>query len=951
MAHVGEVVTPGGTTVRLAMKVAVAVGPARRFVVGDPDIQLIDVLAGQLVDELAAAEHLAEQGEVVLEQSALDALGERVDVAEIRIDEESGRRVALVTGLSEAPPESPAAEPEHPLPDELVRPWLLPAVYERLRTGRGEFLAELRPATPVFVRFTGIDYDADDDAIEKLDDFVRRAQRVFADFGGNLLQLTLGDKGAYLYAVFGSPHAHEDDAARACAAALEIVALDGVTAARELQVGIAHGRLRSGTYGHAMRRTFVCLGDAVNLAARLMSRAAPGQVFVAEAVRRQAGEAFVVGAAARDGSEGEGRADHRLRPDRCVTHVRRGAGRGTHCRSWAAARSFELSRRGSRTPARVGDASSGCLPRRAWGSRGSSRSSCARFAVAASSSRSASARRSAATRATASGARSGDLLLGVGDELPDAELVIALREELERIDPALVPRAPLLATLLGISIPDNELTRSFDAELRKTSLEALLVDCLRARAAEVPLVLVLEDCHWIDPLSRDLLELLAREAASLRVLVVLAYRPAAEPGGGLGIARFPHFAEVPLAELEPEEAAELIRSKLEQLLGEGAEAPPALVELVTARSQGNPFYVEELLNFIQGQGVDIGDEAAIGRLQLPESLHSLILSRIDTLSEEPRRTLKVASVVGRTFAAPALPAVYPELGSLEDVRAHLAALGSLDLVRLDREEHEEYIFKHVVTQEVAYESMPFAIRATLHEHVGEHIEETEPDAVERNLDLLAHHFWLSENLAEEAGVPRARRRRGEGELRQRGRDRLLRARRPAPRGRGAMARSHVRWARSGKVPETATAPRLRTATHSHSPSEADDASAAGWTETSLAELARKRGDYDEAPEWLDAAEAQFRSGRTTGSDSAGSSTSAASSPTSAATAQRPAGTWRRASRSGAKRATRWRWGRCTRISRSSPSTKGTTSARARCTRKGSRCASRQATRRASPSRR
>ena len=88
---------------------------------------------------------------------------------------------------------------------ELVRPWLLPAVYERLRTGRGEFLAELRPAYPLFLRFGGIDYDDDDDAIEKLDDFVRQAQQIMAGFGGNVLQLTLGDKGAYLYGVFGSP--------------------------------------------------------------------------------------------------------------------------------------------------------------------------------------------------------------------------------------------------------------------------------------------------------------------------------------------------------------------------------------------------------------------------------------------------------------------------------------------------------------------------------------------------------------------------------------------------------------------------------------------------------------------------------------------------------------------------------------------------------------------------
>lgn len=200
MARVGEVRTPAGETVPLAMKIAVAVGPARRFVVGDPEIQLVDVLAGRLVDELAAAEHLAEQGEVVLEQSALEALGESVEVAEIRFDEESGCKVGLLAQLAKPVEESPGLEPDRPLPDELVRPWLLPAVYERLRTGRGEFLAELRPAVPVFVRFAGIDYDADDDAIDKLDDFVRRTQRIFSEYGGNLLQLTLGDKGAYLYA-------------------------------------------------------------------------------------------------------------------------------------------------------------------------------------------------------------------------------------------------------------------------------------------------------------------------------------------------------------------------------------------------------------------------------------------------------------------------------------------------------------------------------------------------------------------------------------------------------------------------------------------------------------------------------------------------------------------------------------------------------------------------------
>ena len=317
--------------------------------------------------------------------------------------------------------------------------------------------------------------------------------------------------------------------------------------------------------------------------------------------------------------------------------------------------------------------------------------------------------------------------------------------ELAAIDPVLVQRAPLLDRVLGLAIPDTELTRSFDAELRKTSLEALLVGCLRARATAEPLVLVLEDCHWIDPVSRDLLESLVRASGSLPVLFLLAYRPASDPGGGLGLERLPHFSETRLDELEPGDAALLIRSKLEHLTGTGVEAPDALVDLVTTRSQGNPFYVEELLNYIQAHGVDIQDAAALASLELPGSLHSLILSRVDTIPEAPRRTLKVASVVGRSFVAPDLPGIYPELGSLGDIRSHLDELRGADLVTIDREDDESYIFKHVVTQEVAYESMPFAIRSDLHERVGGYIEETRPDAIERNLDLLAHHFWHSEN--------------------------------------------------------------------------------------------------------------------------------------------------------------------------------------------------------------
>ena len=109
------------------------------------------------------------------------------------------------------------------------------------------------------------------------------------------------------------------------------------------------------------------------------------------------------------------------------------------------------------------------------------------------------------------------------------------------------------------------------------------------------------------------------------------------------------------------------------------------IELVTAKAQGNPFYIEELLNFIRSQGVDLRNESALQELQLPASLHSLILSRIDTLDESPRRTLKVASVPGRVFRAPMLPAAYPELGGPVDVEEYLRVLGSADLVHVEPE--------------------------------------------------------------------------------------------------------------------------------------------------------------------------------------------------------------------------------------------------------------------------
>ena len=746
MAEVCEVVTPAGVQVRLAMKVAVAVGAARRFLVGDPEIQRMDVLAGRLIDELASTEHLAERGEVLLGASAVAALGERVDCIEQRYDERTGGSCAVVRRLGVEVAGGTVPPTARPLPEPLVRQWLLPAVFERVRTGRGEFLAELRPAYPVFVRFGGIDYDSDDDAIDHLDQFIRHAQRIFTEYGGNLLHLTLGDKGAYLCGVFGAPQAHEDDAARAATAALKLRELDGQGAVTGLQLGIAHGRLRSGTYGHERRRTYTCLGDAVNLAARLMAKAAPGDIYVAEPVRRAAGDGFAWEPLAPLRLKGKSEEV----PAFQLRGLRRGAARMPESGApRLVGRRDEL----ARLAARLDDAFAGngqIVGIAAEAGMGKSRL-IGTFVEEAR-------RRGAVVAQGECQAYGANIsyfvwrdiwatLLDLDPALPVEDQQRSLAEKLAAIDPALVARAPLLAGVLDLPLADSELTATFDAKLRKTSLEGLLAECLRASARAAPLVVVLEDCHWLDPLSRDLLVVLARMLAGLSALLIVAYRPAAEVGGGLGIESLPHFGELQLKELDREQAAELVAAKLAPILGAGATAPAALVERLAARAQGNPFYIEELVNYLRTQGVDLGRESAVAALELPESLHSLILSRIDTLDERARRTLKVASVLGRTFRAPMLPGVYPELGELPQVQVDLRALSAVDLVSVDQAVTESWVFKHVVTQEVAYGSMPFAFRAMLHESVGDFIEAEDGDAQERNLDLLAHHFWHSNNRA------------------------------------------------------------------------------------------------------------------------------------------------------------------------------------------------------------
>ncbi len=277
-----------GVRATLAVKVGIACGPARRFVVGDPVCRQIDVLAGATLRAMSQAEGIAQKGDVVLAPSARTALQGNAILAETRVHPETGAEFTVLTALAAPAGADPwPAVAESNLGAEQIRPWVLASLYARLRGGDGEARPELRPIVALFVRFTGIDYDHDPAAGQKLEAFIRWVQQTAARCAGEMIQVTIGDKGSFLYIVFGAIAAHDDDAFRAVRTAQALLSPPESLRFMALQIGIASGPARTGAYGSTTRRSYGAIGSDVVLAARLMVAAPPGEMRCSYSVYRQ----------------------------------------------------------------------------------------------------------------------------------------------------------------------------------------------------------------------------------------------------------------------------------------------------------------------------------------------------------------------------------------------------------------------------------------------------------------------------------------------------------------------------------------------------------------------------------------------------------------------------------------------------------------------------------------
>jgi tetratricopeptide (TPR) repeat protein len=307
------------------------------------------------------------------------------------------------------------------------------------------------------------------------------------------------------------------------------------------------------------------------------------------------------------------------------------------------------------------------------------------------------------------------------------------------LDESLQDTLPALLVLLD-ALPDDSPFRQLDpAQRRQRTLTALKRVLLRESQVQ-PLLLMCEDLHWIDTETQALLDSLVESVPMAPILLLVTYRPEYHHGWGSKT----YYTQLRLDPLPPASANELLHA----LLGDDPILLP-LKSLLIARTEGNPFFLEEGVHTLVETGVLVGEPGAyrlarpLDGLQVPATVQAVLAARIDRLPLEEKRLLQTAAVVGSEVPLPLLQAIaeLPE-AALHRGLAHLQASEFLYETRLFPE--PEYTFKHALTHEVAYGSLLLERRRVLHARLVAVLEVLAPDRAAEQVDRLAHHALRGE---------------------------------------------------------------------------------------------------------------------------------------------------------------------------------------------------------------
>jgi len=737
----------GPHRVRLSMTLGVHSGVFWSAAAGLLKRRMQYFILGQDASRVAETESAASENEVLITKATLNMLGglcrtePRGDV--YRVLHLSKRAVARPLTEEELTPSSYLSQ-------ELLA-YLPPPIAQVLRSG-GQAKAiegEHRKVSIVFINLTGINELLAEYGpaalLDELQGYLSTVVRLVDQHGGFLVGNDIYTLGLKLILIFGAPVAHEHDSANALRLALELNReLPQLNLHLSHRIGINSGFVFAGDVGPPYRKQYTVMGDAVNLAARLMSSASHNQILLSRQVAFEAGPSFVIQELPPIPVKGKKEpipicaleAEHAVVP----TKVARQAGalfgreaevelfqRLCHEAEGGSGGTVVISGNAGVGKSRLCLEFQGHLDTRGW-----------------------TVYHGACYSHTAGKPftpwvhilNSFFNINSTDTNEVRTEKVLAITKQLR---PSLLEITPLLNSLLELSIPQSDVVRSLDDETRRRRLFELITGLLKAAATDSPIVIIIEDLHWADPSSLQLVNHMGMSLQSSRFLMCLTHRPEKEMQLNLPPASTVTFS---LSELPQDASLQLVKTVLDQ-----PQLPDDIAKAILSKARGNPLFLEEVARTMRQSGaIDqllsvpafrLAEE--MESLEIPDRIQALIMTRIDTLKATTKEVIRAAAVIGNTFDLPTLR-VLLDIGP-EDVHLgnQLQELIQLDLANREDAQGLTYRFKHALIKEVAYDSLLFARRRELHHRVASYLETAHRGQLEPLYEVLMHHYSQSQD--------------------------------------------------------------------------------------------------------------------------------------------------------------------------------------------------------------
>ena len=729
---------------RVSMTLGAHSGSFWFAVAGLPEQRMQHFLLGRETNLVAEAEAMATRGELVITDTTFTMAKEFCQAVSL----DGSYRVLKVSSKIKPIQIRRKGFAQFSSAHKLLA-YLPPPVAQRLIAGDNikRIEGEHRKVVILFVNILNINELLDKyqpgDLLDELQRYVSKVVQLTENYGGFLASNDIYTHGLKLILVFGAPIAHEDDSANALRFALELSQeLDSLKVHFRHRIGINSGHVFAGDVGSYFRRQYTVMGDAVNLSARLMSAASPDQILVSKWTTEEAGPSFVVQELSPIQVKGkkEPIPIGLLKGERSIPLADTGDQSG---RLFGRDAELDLFRR-ILNKAKAGHSQTVVIS----GIAGIGKSRLTlefqkQLEVNDWTIISGACYSYTAAKPFSPWVQILNTLLNV-----DISENIAVRTRqalvtMERIDSGLKAIASLLNSLLDLAIPESDIVRSLKEEQRRSRLFELVLGLLKGAVSDLQLAIFITDLHWADSSSVELINYIANTAATSRLLICVSHRP--KKGLGLNLTH-QSTTVMTLDELDRDAATEFA-----QIILERPQLPDHIAEFIYNKTRGNPLFLEELARTVRQSG-NLERLLAMSPTQLekgmdleiPDRLQSLIMSRIDGLSDFKKDILRSAAVIGGFFDISSLSILLGEEVNDTYLKNQLQELVQLDIAYQVSDE-PEYQIKQTLVQEVAYNSLLFARRRKLHHQYAGYLEGINENKLEAMYEILVYHYARSDD--------------------------------------------------------------------------------------------------------------------------------------------------------------------------------------------------------------